>query len=330
MTFYQSAIWREIQEIIYEKPTFTIELFGKEYFWVKKIKKIWPIHFTRYQVLGITLPEDQELVKQEIKKIQKDFKKKGKNILFQRGVTNEIVSFDVNSLQEDEFYHDMRASREFLKRHLKQEYNLCHSFRENMPESTIIQCLHTTDDFLANMNEGARDRAKKAIKKGIEFTTLKESEYDLFYHKRKATAGKKWFNIIPQDQYERLITHLIKTGKGEIFITKEQGEIVAGTIGLYDKEKIICLYGFADRKHPHSGGQQYLKYRLFERAKEKGYRICDMFWGAPTGYPEHELAGVSAFKESTGGIKIEYYGNFDIILDPFLYKTFKRYYRRKK
>jgi lipid II:glycine glycyltransferase (peptidoglycan interpeptide bridge formation enzyme) len=50
-----------------------------------------------------------------------------------------------------------------------------------------------------------------------------------------------------------------------------------------------------------------------------------MMGGAPTGFPEHPLAGVSAFKESLGGSKIELYGNFDLVLNPFLYKVFRRY-----
>jgi lipid II:glycine glycyltransferase (peptidoglycan interpeptide bridge formation enzyme) len=34
---------------------------------------------------------------------------------------------------------------------------------------------------------------------------------------------------------------------------------------------------------------------------------------------------VSAFKESLGGMKIEWYGNYDLVLNPILYKLFKIY-----
>jgi lipid II:glycine glycyltransferase (peptidoglycan interpeptide bridge formation enzyme) len=40
-----------------------------------------------------------------------------------------------------------------------------------------------------------------------------------------------------------------------------------------------------------------------------------MMGGAPTGFDEHPLTGVSAFKESLGGSKIELYGNFDLVLN---------------
>lgn len=200
-----------------------------------------------------------------------------------------------------------------------------------MPESNITQDLSRSEsEMLQDMNESAQDRAKKAIKKNIEFAIATENEYDQFYTKWQQTASKKWFNIIPKQQYQRLIKYLIQTGKGSLFITKQNDEILAGTIGIYDNKNIICLYGFVDRNHPHSWGQQYLKRKLFNRGREHGYKICDMFGGAPTGFPEHELAGVSAFKESTGGIKSEYYGNYDIVLNTNIYKAFRRYYRWKK
>ncbi len=77
-------------------------------------------------------------------------------------------------------------------------------------------------------------------------------------------------------------------------------------------------------------GQQYLKFKIFGRGRDHGFTICDMMWWAPTGFPEHELASVSAFKESMGWIKTEYMWNYDIILNKTLYKIFKYYYQQKQ
>jgi lipid II:glycine glycyltransferase (peptidoglycan interpeptide bridge formation enzyme) len=99
---------------------------------------------------------------------------------------------------------------------------------------------------------------------------------------------------------------------------------------VYHNKSIICLYSFADRKQTTIGGQQYMKFKIFTRGRANGFTICDMMGGAPTGFPEHELASVSAFKESMGGNKTEYFGNFDLLLNPRLYKIFKGYYSRKK
>lgn len=47
-----------------------------------------------------------------------------------------------------------------------------------------------------------------------------------------------------------------------------------------------------------------------------------MMGGAPTGFDEHPRSGVSKFKESLGGVKIEQYGSYDIVIQPWLYKLF--------
>ena len=73
---YQSSLRKDIQQQIYRKPTFTVNLFGKEYFGTIKTKKFGPIRLQRYQVMGVELPSDPEYVAQEIAKIKKQFRKK--------------------------------------------------------------------------------------------------------------------------------------------------------------------------------------------------------------------------------------------------------------
>ena len=73
------------------------------------------------------------------------------------------------------------------------------------------------------------------------------------------------------------------------------------------------------------GVQHFLKFKFFSWARENGYRSVDTGGGAPTGFPEHALTSVSAFKESLGGTKIEQYGSYDIVLNRFLYRIFKLY-----
>jgi len=109
-----------------------------------------------------------------------------------------------------------------------------------------------------------------------------------------------------------------------------EGEMIAGTICLFDGEFIICPYGFYDRNFNNIGVQHFLKFALFQWARDNGYVYVDTGGGAPTGFPDHELTGVTEFKESLGGEKIEYYGNYDVIINKFLYRVFKLWYKFKK
>jgi len=331
MSFYQSEVRQTIQEIVYQKPIFKIKLFDKEYFGTIKTKKIWFFQFQRYQILWVKLPNDVNIIKQEIKNIKNIYKWWFKNIFFQIWSINEMISFDIKNLQSIEFETTIKDIRLWLHKYFKETYSLEHSFRENMPESNILQELSRTEkEILNDMNESARERAQKGIKKNIEFRVAREDEYDQFYAKRQETAGKKWFNTIPKDQYYRLIKYLVAENKWALFISKINDEIIAGTIWVYDNKNLICLYWFVNRKHTNSWWQQYLKYKIFNRWKENWFRTCDLMWWSPTWFPEHELAGVSAFKESMWWTKVDYYWNFDIVLNKYLYRLFKLLYKFKK
>lgn len=331
MSLYQSSIRQTIQQDIYNKPTFTMKLFDKEYFWTIKTKKLGPITLKRYQILGIHLPDNPEEIRKAIRYIKQKFWQSWTNIFFQRGIVTPIVSFDVYNHKNPEFASDLRDSRIFLREYLWKHYHLKHSFRENLPESWIIYDLTKTDEeLLHEMNKGSKLRTKKGIRNDITFKVLEENEYDKFFDKRQQTAGKKWFNTISKAQYIKLITHLSKTQTGNVVVTEHNGEILAGAICIFYHKSIVCLYSFADRKHNNIWGQQYMKFKIFGWGRDHGFTTCDMMGGAPTGFPEHELASVSAFKESMWGIKTEYQGNADIILNPFLYKLFKREFKLRK
>lgn len=323
MSLYQSQIRKTIQEEIYQKPSFTIKLLGKDYFWTIKTKNIWPIKFKRYQILWFDLPKNYKDTKQIIQKIKSEFWNNWTNIFFQLGITTPIKTFDVKNI-DNELSTSLRKTRLSIRNSMEKDYNIIHSFRENLPESWIIYDLNKTDEeFIKDMNKASSVRTKKAIKNEIWFRAIKKDEYSKFYDKRQKTANKKWFNTISKEQYLKLAKHLISTETGNIFITENEWEILSGAICIFDKKNLVCLYSFADRNYNNIGWQQYLKFKIFARGREEWFATCDMMWGAPTGFPEHELASVSAFKESMWGIKTEYTGNFDIIFNPLLYKTFK-------
>ena len=105
--------------------------------------------------------------------------------------------------------------------------------------------------------------------------------------------------------------------------------MIAGTICLFVDKLIYCPYGFFDRNFNKIGVQHFLKYKLFTRARENGYRSVDTGGGAPTGFLKHPLAGVSTFKESLGGTKTELFGSYDIVLNKFLYWVIKLWYKLK-
>lgn len=324
---YQSKLRKNIQHEIYRKPMVEVELFGKKYFWSIKEKKIWPFNLSRYQIMGVELPDDQVYVQKEVEKLRKSFRNKW--FFFQLGITNEIVHFDNSMKRCPEFDQDMHDFRMGLQKLLHHNYGLQTAFRENMPTAAIIyDVMKSDEELLKDMDESCRKRVKKAIAWGMEFRIVDKHFYPEFFEKRQKTAGAKGFNTISKFQYEELLKYIEKE-HGMLIWAYLNGRMIAWTICLFADKLIYCPYGFYDREYNKMWVQHFLKFKLFTRAREHGFKTVDTGGGAPTGFPKHPLASVSAFKESLGWKKSELYWSYDIILNKILYWAVKLRYKLK-
>lgn len=327
---YQSKLRKDIQTKIYEKPYFTIELFGKEYFWLIKEKKIWPFKTKWLQIMGIDLPTDKDYVRSELNKLKNIYKKEKWVIFVQICLLNEIIRFENIWLRSDSFLDDMKSMRLSIRKQISDNYWLKVAFRENMPQANIVYDITKSDeDLISEMNSWCKERIKKAIKKGVEFGIASPDQYWVFYDKWKELGGAKWFNIIPKPQYEKLVRYITQNNRWNLFTSHIDGDIIAWSICVYDEHRIIYLYWFANRKYSNIWWHHYLKFKIFWQARKNWMTYVDMLWWAPTWFPEHPLNWVSKFKESLWGTKIEQYGSYDLVIRPFLYKIFQIYFKYK-
>jgi hypothetical protein len=73
-SLYQSPIRKTLQIDIYRKQYGFVNLFGKDYFYLIKEKKIGPFRFKEFQIMGLTIPENNRaMVRKELKKLKKQF-----------------------------------------------------------------------------------------------------------------------------------------------------------------------------------------------------------------------------------------------------------------
>lgn len=339
---YQSQLRKDIQTKIYNKPFFTVKLFGKEHFGLIKEKKIGPFTTKWLQIMGVEFPTikstwklDHKYIQSEIKKIKKYYNnksnKKNKWIIFvQLCLLNEITKFKNISKRPPEFKTEIKQKRLNLRQKITDNYWLKTAFRENMPQANIVYDITKPDeDLIKDMNSGCKERVKKAIKKWIEFGIATPDQYELFYQKWKELSGTKWFNIIPKIQYNKLIKYLNDNKCGNVFTSHYEWDLIAGSICIYDEHRIIYLYWFSNRKYSNIWWHHYLKFKIFGYAREQWMTYVDMLWWAPTGFPEHSLTWVSKFKESLWWSKIEQYWSYDLVINPLLYRLFKWYFKRK-
>lgn len=327
---YQSELRKDIQTKIYEKPYFIINLFDKEYFWLIKEKYIWPLKTRWLQIMGVDLPTDKDYVRSELSKLKNIYAKEKWVIFVQLCLLNEIIRFENVWLRADNFSDDMKNMRLSIRKQISDNYWLEVAFRENMPQANIIYDITKSDDeLISEMNSWCKERIKKAIKKGVEFGIASPDQYWVFYDKWKELGGTKWFNIIPRPQYEKLVRYITQNNRWNLFTSHIDWDIIAWSICVYDEHRIIYLYWFANRKYSNIWWHHYLKFKIFWQARKNWMTYVDMLGWAPTWFPEHPLNGVSKFKESLWGTKIEQYGSYDLVIRPLLYKIFKIYFKFK-
>ena len=324
---YQSQLWRDIQTKVYGKKSMEIEIFGKKYFCLIKEKKVWPFFLQWYQIMGVILPDDPGYVKSEIQRVKKQLQNKRWLISLQFWFVNSFAKFKNKSWISQEFIDSVKAQRLAINDNLTQQYGLKLAFRENMPVSTILYDVHKTDEeLLDEMHESCRTKVKRSMKKDmmVKILSTKEEE-EKFYEDWRKISGLKGFWIIPREQYFKLLAYLKETHQGNILVTELDGDIVWGSILLKREKSFVYLYGFWNRKYQNIWGHHFLKFKIFGLAREQGMDYVDAMGGAPTWFPKHHLKGVSDFKESLWWEKIEFYGNFDLVLRPFWYGVFKGY-----
>ncbi len=325
---YQSQLRQDIQTQVYQKEHFTIKLFDKEYFAIQKSKKVGPFVLKRYQIMWVTLPDNEKLVQEELKRLKSIYGKDRTNISFQLGMNNEIISFENVSHRSKDFTQDMKQMRLNIRSYITKTYGLRVTVRENMPQCDIIYDISKSDEqLLWEMNSWAKERIKKWMKKWVKFERVTTDQYEQFYGYWKEIAWEKGFNIIPYNQFTKLVDYIKQNKKGDLFITRIDEHILAWSVCLFDDHRIVYYQWFAnrDKKLRNIWWHAYLKFEIMRRARENGFTYVDMMWGAPTGFPEHPLAWVTKFKESLWWIKIEEYGSYDLVLNPLLYKAFGRY-----
>lgn len=325
---YQSQLRQDIQTKVYNKSYFFVDLFGKKYFWLVHEKKLWPIKLKWLQIMWVELPSDKNYVKSELKRLKEKYINEKWVIFIQLCFLNEIIRFENCGQRDEKFVDDMRTMRLNLRKEITHDFGLQVAFRENMPQANIVYDITKSDEeLMKDMNSGCKERIKKAIKKWVDFGIATPDQYDLFYEKWIEVSGDKWFNIIPRDQYQKLIRYITQNNRGNLFTSHIDWDIVAWSICLYDEYRIIYLYGFANRAYQNIWWHHFLKFKIFGWARKNGMTYVDMMGGAPTGFPEHPLNGVSKFKESLWGTKIEQYWSYDLVLRPKLYNLFKQYFR---
>ncbi len=326
--FYQSHLRNHINKNIYKKPTFSVDFLWKTYQWVvKQQRRLWKT-FRWYMIHGVTI-ENYTAYSADLhiflKQLKRDHSLSWWDILFQIGCVDIIDETATQVIKTQEHKEKIIQQRTLIESDLHQRYDLRPSWREHMPNATIVLDT-TTQPTKRILSESGKRYVNKWAKAWLHFVELTTKQDWINYRETRYTLSyDKWFSIMPQETFLELMHFLKHEKKWTLFAAlNDKKEIVSWAVYLFYGKQMIYLYGATDRSYGAIGAQYRLTFEILKRAHEHNRTSLDLLWVAPVWQEhDHHLSWVTRFKQAFDWKTISYLWNYDIVFNTLLYKTFK-------
>ena len=331
MNFYQSPLWRTIQQDIYKKPTFDINIKGEKYFGIVKRQRRLMKDLNRYMVhwvqSDISNDPDGQFA-QELTRIQRDFKRSRGDIFFQFGLLDTVWSGTTNEIKKDkELVSTLTTQKATQDTKMRDDYQLLPAWREHMPDTTVqLPLTKGITEIRTWYSSSGKRYINKAKKEDLSFEiTTSEATWKTFWRIRYSMAFDKAFTVIPEDIFLELMRHLTESWQWRLMLAKKWNRIVSGSVVLdytYTGHKqLIYLYGATNREYGNIWGHYRLTDQILKRGAQEWYELYDLLWVAPPGRDDHYLSWVTRFKQAFGGNTIVSVGNYDSVYNSKLYRA---------
>lgn len=327
MNFYQSDLRKTINQEIYQKPSFELELLWNTYHWiVKSQRRLWR-QLNRYMVHGVEWAEidgSNTVLQEELTRVRRDFAKSSGDIFFQLWFLDPMWTGDTAELKKDEkLTTDLIQKKTTLNEHMT-PLELYPSRREHMPDTTIrIPLSWGLDAMRSGYSKSGKRYINKAKKADLSYDVATAQEWKVFREIRYTMSYDKGFAIIDQESFIRLMEYLTSTQQWALHLAKKGKKIVSGSVVLHNDKDLIYLYGATDREHGAIWGHYRLTDQIMKRWSHHGYETYDLLWVAPPGQDDHYLSSVTRFKQAFGWETIVSVGNYDLVFNSLLYRAFQ-------
>ncbi len=174
----------------------------------------------------------------------------------------------------------------------------------------------------SNMRMSTRQRIRQTEKLGIKIKHTNTMEYwDIFENIFLDTVNRHKWKAQSIKFIKRQYELFSKTGLSEMFVAFYKGEPISASMFTFYKDVVIYHHSGSlskFRKIPASYGIQW---ELIKYAKQKGYKLYDMWGTAPRENKNHPWYGLSIFKWGFGGQEKKFMHAHDLIINPMWYLT---------
>jgi lipid II:glycine glycyltransferase (peptidoglycan interpeptide bridge formation enzyme) len=189
----------------------------------------------------------------------------------------------------------------------------------------------TPDDLLAGMNQLWRRNIKKAAKVGVTITHGTADDLPAFHALYQETALRDHFTPRPLAYFQTMFTALLSEDPDRIrlYLAHHEGDLVAATTWVRVGAHVWYSYGASSTAKRDVRGSNAIQWQMITDALAAGAEIYDLRGITDTLDPDDPHVGLIQFKVGTGGQAVEYVGEWDLPLNPLIYRAFTLYMSRR-
>jgi lipid II:glycine glycyltransferase (peptidoglycan interpeptide bridge formation enzyme) len=186
-------------------------------------------------------------------------------------------------------------------------------------------------EVLAGMNQQWRRNIKKAGKAGVEVSHGTPADLAAFHSLYAHTAERDHFRPRPLAYFETMFTALLaeEPDRIRLYLARHEGDLVAATIWVRVGGHTWYSYGASSTAKRDVRGSNAVQWAMIRDALAVGAEVYDLRGITDTLDPDDPHVGLVQFKVGTGGEAVEYAGEWDLPVNPLLYKAFAVYLRRR-
>jgi lipid II:glycine glycyltransferase (peptidoglycan interpeptide bridge formation enzyme) len=189
------------------------------------------------------------------------------------------------------------------------------------------------DDLLRGMNQQWRRNIKKAAKAGVEVSRSGDQDADLkaFHDLYAHTAERDGFTPRPLAYFQTMFRALLaeEPDRIRLYLARHEGDLVAATIWVRVGGHTWYAYGASSTEKRDVRGSNAAQWAMIRDALACGADVYDLRGITDTLDSEDPHVGLIQFKVGTGGEAVEYAGEWDLALNPLIYKAFSLYMSRR-
>ena len=189
----------------------------------------------------------------------------------------------------------------------------------------------SSEDLNVGLNQLWRRNIKKAEKAGVAVDVGGYDDLPAFHQLYVETARRDGFTARTLHYFQRMWEAMSAEDPDRIrlYLARREAALLAATTMVRVGSHVWYSYGAsstAGREHRPSNAVQW---RMLQDAATGGASVYDLRGISDTLDPADHLFGLIQFKLGTGGEAVEYLGEWDFPLSPFLHKAFQLYLARR-